>query len=124
MEEKIMFIKKSVKVFVLVVLVLALSGFTYAFAAANTVPATKAGDGSGAITGYTVSNIHYILDASNPTLIDTVTFELDGTATDVYAKVGTGAWSPLCILTGSVWSCDAQGTAVLPALTLQVVAAN
>jgi hypothetical protein len=119
-----MFIKKSMKVLLLVVLVLALSGFTYAFAAGNTVPESKAGDGSGTISGYVVSNIHYILDASNPTLIDAVTFQLDGTATDVYAKVGAGSWSPLCTLAASVWTCDVAGTVVLPAVTLQVVAAN
>ncbi len=118
-----MFIKKSVKLFVLVVLVLALSGFTYAFAAANTVPESKAGDGTGVISGYAVSNIHYILDASNPTIIDTVTFQLDDVATTVYAKVGP-TWSSLCTLAASVWSCDAQGATVQPALTLQVVASN
>ena len=39
---------------------------TYAFTAANTVPATHAGDGSGVVTGYTVSAIHYRLNGDQP----------------------------------------------------------
>ena len=61
--------------------VLVLSGAivagTYAFTAANTVPDTKAGDGEGTITGYVLSTVHYNLDATDPSLIDEVTFTLD-----------------------------------------------
>ena len=49
----------------------AIAAGAYAFTASNTVPATNAGSGSGAITGYTVSNVAYTLD-SNPTLVDGV----------------------------------------------------
>lgn len=54
-----------------------LSGAGYAFAAANTVPTSKAGDGVGAITGYTVSAVVYDLNAAAPQNIDQVTFNLD-----------------------------------------------
>ena len=47
------------------------------YAAANTVPTSKVGDGAGAISGYTVSAIKYGLNSSNPANIDTVTFTLD-----------------------------------------------
>src|SRR5207249_9866961 len=47
------------------------------FAAANTVPTTKGGDGAGTISGYTVSNIKYNLNASDPRNIDSVTFDVD-----------------------------------------------
>ena len=88
-----MFIKKSVKIFVLVVLVLALSGFTYAFAAANTVPATKAGDGSGVISGYTITNVKYNLDGTTPSNIASVTFTLDVAATSASIRlVDGGTW--------------------------------
>lgn len=51
-----------------------------AFTAANTLPTdTQAGDGARAITGYTVSNVHYGLNATNPEDIDSVTFSLDST---------------------------------------------
>jgi hypothetical protein len=51
----------------------------YAFAAANTVPATKAGDGSGTISGYTITAVHYGLNATNAANIDSVTFTLNST---------------------------------------------
>jgi hypothetical protein len=51
-----------------------------AFTASNAMPAdTQAGDGTRAITGYTVSNVHYGLNATNPENIDSVTFNLDST---------------------------------------------
>ncbi len=49
----------------------------YAFTAANIVPASKAGDGAGAISGYTVSNVNYNLNGTNPQNIDSVTFDLN-----------------------------------------------
>ena len=62
---------------VLLFAALGLSGAGYAFAAANTVPATKAGDGSGAITGYTVSAVVYTLNNGSPQNIDQVAFNVD-----------------------------------------------
>jgi len=49
------------------------------FAAANTVPASKAGDGAGAITGYvvTAASVDYTLNAADPRNIDQVVFDLD-----------------------------------------------
>ena len=55
---------------------LAIGGGAYAFTASNTVPATTAGAGAGAVTGYTVTNIHYVLDATTPTNIDSLTFTI------------------------------------------------
>ena len=60
---------------VAIIAVVALAGF--GFAASNTVPGSKAGDGAGAITGYVVSTVHYNLNAANPRNIDSVTFALD-----------------------------------------------
>jgi hypothetical protein len=53
-----------------------LAGGAYAFTAANTVPATTVGSGSGTVSGYTVTNIHYTLDATTPSNIDSVTFSV------------------------------------------------
>ena len=47
-----------------------------AFAAANTVNSSIAGDGSGTVSGYTVSGIHYNLDATNPANIDSIALTL------------------------------------------------
>jgi hypothetical protein len=68
-----------VKTRLLAVLALAVLGvFASAFAAANTVPATKAGDGAGVISGYTVTNVKYTLNGTNPRNIDDVKFDLEG----------------------------------------------
>jgi hypothetical protein len=60
-------------------LVIGLVVGTYAFTAANTVPTSKAGDGSGAISGYVLSSVKYNLNATSPQNIDSVTFTLDST---------------------------------------------
>jgi hypothetical protein len=62
-----------------VAVALAVTGAGYAYTASNTVPATNAGDGTGTISGYVVSTVHYNLNATNPTNIDSVTFNLDST---------------------------------------------
>lgn len=69
-------ISRSLKLASGLLVVLVLSMAIYAFAAANTVPASSAGDGSGAISGYTISAIHYNLNATNPGNVDSVTFTL------------------------------------------------
>jgi hypothetical protein len=61
------------------VLAAIVSAAVYGFTTANTVPATKAGDGSGAVTGYTISAVDYQLNATNPPNIDTVVFNLNST---------------------------------------------
>ena len=53
------------------------AGGAYAFTASNTVPTSAAGSGSGTISGYAVSAVHYNLNASTPQNIDSVTFTLD-----------------------------------------------
>jgi hypothetical protein len=58
---------------------IALTVVSFAFAAANTVPTTKAGDGEAAITGYTVSSVVYTLNSSSPQNIDQVAFNVDST---------------------------------------------
>jgi hypothetical protein len=47
----------------------------YAFTAENTVPDSNAGFGEGAISGYTVSNIHYIIDGND---LSQMSFNLSG----------------------------------------------
>ena len=46
-----------------------------AFTAANTTPPSSAGEGTvGVISGFTISNIVYNLDTTDPTLVDNVVF--------------------------------------------------
>ena len=59
----------------------------FAFAARNTVTASKAGDGSGAVSGYTVTGVSWDLNDTSPQYIDKVTFNLGAAATEVKARV-------------------------------------
>lgn len=126
----------------LVMVVGVIAAGTYAFTAANTVPASKAGDGAGAITGYTVSNVEYTPDATNPDLIDGVRFELSTAAETVKAQINkdatvTGsadsAWSNCTNIGGSLldvagllpdllWECTYTDYPAKHAGELQVVA--
>jgi hypothetical protein len=108
-----------------VVLACALAVTVYAFAASNTVPATRAGDGSGAISGYTISSVSYGLNSSSPQNIDSVTFTISPTtATTVKASLNGGTtWYTCTNSSGSV-SCTTTSpqATVAAATTLQVVA--
>ena len=91
----------------LAALVVALAAIgAYAFTAANTVPATQAGAGSGAISGYTISSVAYTLNA-DPTKIDAVAFSISPTSAAAVKiqLVSGGAWYACTNSSGSV-SCD------------------
>ena len=68
--------KRTLSILVAVGISLAIGGGAYAFTASNTVPATTVGAGAGAVSGYTVTNLHYVLDATTPTNIDSLTFTI------------------------------------------------
>jgi hypothetical protein len=74
------------KILVATVVVAVVGGGVYAFTASNTVPATTAGSGAGVVSGYTITNIHYVLDSTTPSNIDSVTF----TITPTVPSTGTG----------------------------------
>ena len=58
-----------------VLLALILSAVVYGFAAANTVPDSYAGEGTSDVSGYVISNIHYIVGVTpNPATIVGVSF--------------------------------------------------
>lgn len=102
----------------LVILMLVLATATYGFANTNTVPAGQAGEGSGAISGYIVSNVVYTLDAADPTAFDSVAFDLDAAASDVYAGLddGSGIDWVSCVSTNAptdtAFSCNLTGVSV------------
>lgn len=75
------------------------------FAAANTVPTSKAGDGQAAISGYAVSAVRYTLNSSNPVNIDEVRFTLDS------APVANSTVRVKLVSSGSTWyTCSMSGT--------------
>ncbi|MGE0599722.1 MAG: hypothetical protein AB7J35_11375 [Dehalococcoidia bacterium] len=106
-----------------------LAVLTYGFAAANGVPASNAGDGQAAISGYAVTNVHYVLNSSNPSTIDSVTFSispgLTGAATSRISLNGGSTWLAAGTCTGSTTiTCNASGTSVTALSNLRVVAAQ
>lgn len=93
-----------------------------AFAAANTVPESSAGQGSNVVSGFTISNIDYNLNGTNPLNIDTVVFDaqaadvtqvgsltvrtmFDVSAADWYACAAVSGGAGLYTIT-----CDVDGT--------------
>jgi hypothetical protein len=98
-------------------LALCLGAGVYAYAAANTVPATTAGSGSGAISGYTISAIAYGLNATTPTNLDQVTFTLaPTTASTVKIQLASG---------GQWYSCtNAAGSATCNTTSPQATVAG
>jgi hypothetical protein len=123
-----MFIKRVLKVFLIAIVVFAFATGASAYAAANTVLTSKAGDGSGAISGYTVTAVHYNLNATNPQNIDSVTFTLDSapiTGSTIMIKlVAAGSTWYTCTNITTAVTCNTSGATVLAADNLRVVIAN
>ena len=104
----------------------------YALTAANTVPATNAGQGAGTITTYTVSGARYTLSAASPQLITATTFTINAPspseARTVEAKLGSAAYQSCALSsstsTASTWSCPVPNVSVTSAGSLEVAAAQ
>lgn len=77
---------RGVRVAIAAVAAVAIAGGAYAFTAANTVPTSNAGAGSATVSGYVVTNVHYVLDATTPGNIDSLTF----TISPVIPNTGSG----------------------------------
>lgn len=103
--------------------VMAVGGMAYA--AANTVPATVAGSGSGAVSGYTVSSLTYTL-AANPANVASVTFTLSATGATKVRVSGDGGTTwfncDSAISGANVTACATSGLAIASMSTLQIVA--
>jgi hypothetical protein len=93
---------------------LALGAGVYAYAASNTVPSTTAGAGSGTISGYTVSNVAYGLNATTPTNLDQVTAQL----------ASAGTWYSCANTAGSVTCNTTSPQATVAAATQLTVVAT
>ncbi|HLX32880.1 MAG TPA: hypothetical protein VKR79_08975 [Gaiellaceae bacterium] len=94
------------------------AGGAYAFTASNTVPNSVAGSGSGTVSGYTVTNLHYALDATTPSNIDSLTF----TISPAVPNTGSGKVDVQATLTSGgpdSYSCttDTAGSTVTCATT-------
>jgi hypothetical protein len=97
---------------------------TYAFTAANTVPTSHAGDGTGTVSGYTISGIHYNLAAAGPT-INSVDLTLDVAAPATSTgRIQMGATWYSCTVLGTAVNCVTTGQAITPVVSLEVVVAD
>ncbi|TAJ19020.1 MAG: hypothetical protein EPO65_07800 [Dehalococcoidia bacterium] len=107
--------------------VMAVGGMAYT--AANTVPATVAGSGSGAVSGYTISSIVYNVNASDPRNVDSITFSYspsspDPTRARVSGDNGTTWFNCDSAIVGgsdSVTACATSGLTVAAVSTLIIV---
>ena len=85
--------KRRIALVALLAFVLGTTAFAYAASITfnGASDAGAAGQGSGDISGYDVTNIHYTLDDNDPSNLTGVTFELSpATATTVTATAGPG----------------------------------
>jgi hypothetical protein len=123
--------RKSSRFFAVILLALIMAVATYAFAAANTVDESGAGDGAKAISGYTITAVKYTLGIPDPSNISSVSFNIAPTSgasapTSVKIQlVAAGSWYS-CTMASSIATCDTTGTPVtaLAATNLRVVAAQ
>ena len=120
------------KKLILVALVAVLVAVGFAYAAANTVPVTGAGDGSNVIAGYKVTGVHYNLDANDPSMIASVDFMLSRLNTQSNSAetvsiqlLSDGEWYECSIPSGSNnWLCAVGNVSILDPINLRVVAAQ
>ena len=121
-----MFYSRISKTFLVTIVVLIFATAAYAFAASNTFSdaTNSAGDGADTISGYTVSNVAYTLDTSNPANVTQVAFDLDAAATTVKVSL-SGEALQSCVDGGSNhWTCAISGVTATAANNLRVSAAQ
>jgi hypothetical protein len=118
---------RSFKVILAVLSIIVIAGAAYGFAAANTVPDTNAGYAASVVSGYTVDSIVYDLDATDPTIVDAITFDINPTtgtnkALVVMLQTATGGTWTTCTLADGTLP-EVHVTCTYGALTLASVTA-
>ncbi|MFZ5910748.1 MAG: hypothetical protein ACOYYU_12105 [Chloroflexota bacterium] len=107
---------RNFKVLLIVFAVLVIAAGAYAFAAQNTVADSAAGYKASVVPGYTVTNVVYDLDATDPTIVDAITFDIaptSGTVVAAIVKVQTaaaGSWTDCSLSAGTPPSMDVTCT--------------
>ena len=115
------------RILIVGILAVGIASGVYAYAAANTVPASTVGAGSGAISGYTVTSVVYSLNATTPTNLDQVAFTIAPTTTSTLKVqlASGGAWYTCANAAGSATCNTTSPQATAAAATqLTVVAAQ
>jgi hypothetical protein len=79
---------------------------TSAFTASNTLPATTvAGFGEVAVTGATVTDIHYVVDTADGTIVDAIEFT---STTDLTTKTSTLTLKDGGVVVGTPYPCTVK----------------
>jgi hypothetical protein len=96
-----------------VLLVVAFAGVAYSgFTASNTLPSTAIGSGSAGISGYSITNVQYAHNNSNPSNVDQVSFTINPSSAS-YVKIKLTA-------AGSWYTCtNSSGTVTCPTTSPQ-----
>ena len=106
--------------------IVAMSAFGFA-ATNNFTGQNRAGNGTDAISGFNISNIHYSLQGSNPQYLDQVSFTLNQPASEVQVRFDAGTWTNCGASgVGNVVTCTIADNTVLvsPAAQLEVSAVS
>jgi hypothetical protein len=107
---------RNFKVLLIVFVAIIIAGSAYAFAATNTVPDSAAGYKANVVPGYTVTNIAYDLDATDPTVVDKVTFAIAPSSGAVVASIVKlqtatgGTWTDCTLVAGTAPSMNVTCT--------------
>ena len=96
-----------------------------AFASSETGAPSKGGESVAAVSGWTISNIHFQL-VEESVEIGAVEFDLDGPASFVTISFDAGQEGNfVCFNTNSChWKCDVEGVQVAQVGSLRVIAAD
>lgn len=103
---------QKAKVLLIALAVIVIAGSAYAFAAANTVPASTAGSGTSTVSGYTVTGLVYDLNDTDPSLVDNIIFSISpDTGSDKAVAVfiqyeNSGTWKTCGLVDGTLPAVD------------------
>ena len=120
-----MFNSRTFRSIVILIVALIFASTAYALAASNTfTDAGKAGDGTSAITGFTINAVSYNLQASDPTYVKSVDLTFDTAPGEVQASID-GTFGT-CSGAGTAWNCSFADDTVTAAsaASLRVIAAE
>ncbi len=117
---------KPLRIAGLAVVAALLATSAYAFTAGVTFSGTNAaGDGSGTVSGYSVSAVVWTLDATDPTKMESVAFTINSSTATVQVSVDGGTSWETCANAAGAVTCDLDpDPAVSGISSLQVVAVN
>ena len=125
---------RNFKVLMIALVAIVVAGSAYAFAAQNTIADSAAGYKASVVPGYTVTNVAYDLNATDPTLVDKITFLISptsGTVVAAIAKLQTataGDWTDCVLVAGTAPSmtatCTVTGLPLANVTAINIVASS